>query len=384
MASLSVGKLKALVNPGRHGDGDGLYLNIAKGGSKSWILRAVIDGKRHDLGLGGYPKVSLAEARRLAVEKRTAVANGQDQVKEPEIRTFREAADLTFQAHYPRWRHSKTAKTWQGCLTSYVFPVFGDTPIDQVTQAKVLSVLSPIWATKPSMARKLRQRVRAVFAFAQAQGWIGLNPAGEVINAALPPMPGVQRHFRALPYDSLPAALRTVEMSSASLTARLCMKFLILTAARSGEARAATWDEIDLDNRSWTIPGSRMKAGIEHRVPLSDAALRILHKAAMVADGSGLVFPSLLRVGQPLSDMTLTKILRTTGLSECATVHGFRTTFRTWSMEETATPWAVCEAALAHSLGSVTERAYARSDLFDKRRPLMESWGAYVTEDDRP
>ena len=383
MASLSVGKIKSLANPGRYSDGDGLYLNIAKGGSKSWILRAVIDGKRRDFGLGGYPKVSLAEARRLSVEKRTAVANGQDQVKEPEIRTFREAADLTFQAHYPRWRHSKTAKNWQGCLTSYVFPVFGDTHIDQVTQAKVLSVLSPIWATKPSMARQLRQRVRAVFAFAQAHGWITLNPAGEVINAALPSMLPVQRHFRALPYENLPGALRVVEFSQSSVPARLCMKFLILTAARSGEARGARWDEIDLEGATWTIPGSRMKAGREHRVPLNDAALTVLDIAAMLADGSGLVFPSF-REGRPLSDMTLTKILRASGLSEVTTVHGLRSSFRDWCLEQTSAPWAVAEACLAHSLGNSTERAYARSHLFEKRRELMESWGVYVTEDDRP
>ena len=261
------------------------------------------------------------------------------------------------------------------------YPVIGRTHIDRVTQAQVLSVLSPIWGTKPSMARKLRQRIRAVFAFAQAHGWVSQNPAGEVINAGLPAMPGVQRHFRALPYDSLPEALRVIEFSRSSLTARLCMKFLILTAARSGEARGARWDEIDRDDSTWTIPGPRMKAGIEHRVPLSGAALEVLDIAAMLDDGSGLVFPSF-REGRPLSDMTLTKILRTTGLSEAATVHGFRTTFRTWSMEETGTPWAVCEAVLAHSLGNSTERAYARSDLFEKRRDLMESWAAQAIGDD--
>ena len=381
-----MGKIKSLANPGRYSDGDGLYLNIAKGGSKSWILRAVIQGKRRDLGLGGYPKVSLAEARRLAIEKRTTVSNGQDtkEVKQPELPTFQQAADLTIEANRRRWRHWKTEKHWQGCLASYVLPVFGDTPIDQVTQPQVLSVLSPIWGTKPSMARKLRQRVKAVFALAQAHGWVSQNPAGEVINAALPAMPAVKAHFRALPYKNMPAALRTVEMSSASLTARLCLKFLILTAARSGEARGAQWDEIDLDGATWTIPGPRMKTGIEHRVPLSGAALEVLDIAAMLDDGSGLVFPSLMRGGQVLSDMTLTKILRTTGLAERATVHGFRSSFRDWTLEDTSTPWAICEAALAHSLGNSTERAYARSDLFEKCRELMESWAAYATGDDRP
>ena len=375
---MNVGKIKGLSNPGRYSDGDGLYLNIAKGGSKSWILRAVIEGKRRDIGLGGYPKVSLAEARQRAFEKRR---DPQGSSKDAKLPTFRETAELTFQAHFPRWRHSKTAKNWQGCLSSYAYPVFGHTRIDQVTQSKVISVLSPIWSSKPSMARKLRQRVRAVFAFAQAHGWIEQNPAGEVINAALPAMPQVQQHFRALPYDEVEGALHIVETSTATLTAKLCFRFLVLTASRSGEARGARWNEIDRASRTWTIPASRMKAGVEHRVPLSKASMEVLDRVALLEDGSGLVFPSLVRGGQEMSDMTLTKILRTTGLSERATVHGFRTTFRTWCMEQTATPWAVCEAALAHTLGNSTEQAYARSDLFGKRRALMESWAGYVTAD---
>ena len=385
VTKLTVGTVKNLSNPGRYSDGDGLYLYV-KNGKKSWILRAVIQGKRRDLGLGGYPKVSLAEARRLATEKRTAVSNeqGLKEEKQPEVPTFREAAAQTIEAHRRHWRHWKTGANWHGCLVSYVYPVIGRTHIDQVTQAQVLSVLSPIWGTKPSIARKLRQRIRAVFAFAQAHGWVSQNPAGEVINAALPAMPAVKEHFRALPYENLPKALRVIEFSRSSLTARLCLKFLILTAARSGEARGARWSEIDLEGATWTIPGSRMKAGIGHRVPLSGAALEVLDVAAMLDDGSGLVFPSLARGGQPLSDMTLTKILRTTGLSEIATVHGFRTTFRTWTMEETATPWAVCEAALAHNLGSSTEQAYARSDLLLKRRELMDTWAAQVMGADDP
>ncbi len=374
---MNVGKIKSLLKPGRYSDGDGLYLNIAKGGSKSWILRAVIEGKRRDIGLGGYPKVSLAEARRRAIEKRR---DPHGPSKDAKLPTFREAGHETVQANSPRWRHTKTAKNWQGCLSTYVYPVFGNTRIDYVTQSMVLSVLSPIWATKPSMARKLRQRVRAIFAFAQAHGWIEQNPAGEVISAALPPMPQVQQHFRALPYSNVSEALRVVERSTSTQTAKLCFRFLVLTAVRSGEARGARWTEIDRDSRTWAIPASRMKTGAEHRVPLSEASMAVLDTVALLDDGSDLVFPSLLRGGQVLSDMTLTKILRTAGLSDRATVHGFRTTFRTWCMEQTATPWAVCELALAHRLGNSTEQAYARSDLFEKRRALMKSWADYVTE----
>ena len=261
----------------------------------------------------------------------------------------------------------------------YAYPVFGDRRVDRITQADVLTALS-IWTTKPSIARKLRQRLRAVFAWGQAFGFVTVNPAGEVINAALPPMPAVKQHFRALPYEEVGSALETVEASGASLPSRLCLRFLVLTAARSGEARGAMWDEIDLDARTWTIPASRMKAGREHRVPLSDAALSILREANSLRDDSGLIFPSTLKPGRQLSDMTLTKLLRSIGLADRATVHGFRTTFKTWCMEQTEIPWAVGEAALAHSLGNSTEQAYARSDLFERRRALMQVWADYLTD----
>ena len=192
-------------------------------------------------------------------------------------------------------------------------------------------------------------------------------------------MPAVKAHFRALPYSDVPDALVTVSASTAGLSARLCFRFLVLTAARSGEARGATWGDIDLERREWRIPGERMKAGIEHRVPLPDAALAVLEQARALDDGSGLVFPSTMKPGRQLSDMTLTKVLRSIGLADRATVHGFRTSFKTWCMETTDTPWAVGEAALAHTVGNSTEAAYARSDLLDKRRALMQQWASFST-----
>ena len=242
----------------------------------------------------------------------------------------------------------------------------------------MLTALS-IWTTKPSIARKLRQRLRAVFAWAQAFGFVTVNPAGEVINAALPPMPAVKQHFRALPYVEAGSALETVEACGSSLRSRLCLRFLVLTAARSGEARGATWSEVDFEAATWTIPGTRMKAGREHRVPLSKQALDVLKQVYRLDDDSGLCFPSVLKPGRQLSDMTLTKLLRSIGLADRATVHGFRTTFKTWCMEQTDTPWAVGEAALAHSLGNSTEQAYARADLFERRRTLMQQWADYLT-----
>ena len=264
-------------------------------------------------------------------------------------------------------------------METYTAPVLGDMRVDRVGRADVLAVLSPVWTSKPSAARKLRQRIKAVFAWAMAHGHIEINPAGEVIDAALPAMPAVKAHFRALPYQDAGEALRTVEASSSSLSARLCFRFLLLTAARSGEARGATWDEIDLDAATWSIPASRMKAGVEHRVPLSAQALAVLDTARLLADGSDLVFPSLLKPGRLMSDMTMTKLLRTCGLADRATVHGFRTSFKTWTMEAIDTPWAVGEAALAHTIGNSTEAAYARTDLFKRRRALMQAWADYVS-----
>ena len=381
MANLTALKVKNLKEPGRHGDGGGLYLVIRPTGSKSWVQRVVVDGRRRDMGLGSYPAVSLVSARERASANRAVVAGGRDpraDKRRQTLPTFRELAERYIEANAPRWRNPKTAINWHGSLQTYAYPVFGDLRIDRITQSDVLAALS-IWTTKPSIARKLRQRIRAVFAYAQAHGHIQLNVAGEIINAALPAMPSVKEHFRALPYQEMGQALRSVDASGASLPSRLCLRFLVLTAARSGEARGANWNEIDFGAATWTIPGSRMKAGREHRVPLSTQALNVLKRARRLDDGSELCFPSTLKPGRQLSDMTLTKLLRSTGLADRATVHGFRTTFKTWCMEQTDTPWAVGEAALAHSLGNSTEQAYARSDLFERRRALMQEWADYLT-----
>ena len=205
------------------------------------------------------------------------------------------------------------------------------------------------------------------------------NPAGEVIDGALPAMPKVKAHFRSLPYQEVGSALEEVDTSRASVSGKLCFRFLVLTAARSGEARGVTWDEIALQDPVWRIPSERMKAGIEHRVPLSRQAVDLLGEVSALRDESALVFPSPLKPGSPMSDMTLTKVLRSTGLAERATVHGFRSSFKNWALEQTDTPWTVSEAALAHVLGNSTEQAYARSDLFERRRALMQQWADYLT-----
>ena len=342
------------------------------------------------MGLGRFPDVSLAQARDRCADNRKIIADGIDprerkrQAKERERKfeaaavTFREAAGIVHEHNRPTWRNEKHAVSWWQTLERHALPRIGNLPITEIDRAAVLDVLLPIWTSKPETARRVRQRMRTVFSFYQALEVIEHNPAGEAINAALPKTPRFKAHLRTLPYQEVGSALETVDASQTSLASKRCLKFLILTAARSGEARGATWDEIDLEGATWTIPASRMKAGEEHRVPLSDQALDVLTLAQQLEDGSGLCFPSPLRPGRMLSDMTMTNILRKSGLADRATVHGFRTSFKTWTMEQTDTPWAVGEAALAHQLGGSVEQAYARSDLFDRRRTLMQQWADYL------
>ena len=380
MERLTVAMVRALAKPGRYGDGGTLYLNIAPGGSKSWVQRVVIDGKRHDIGLGGWPVVSLAKARQRAFAGRVAISDGRNPLAEKrkaEVPTFREAAARTFEANRPRWRSDKTAANWLQQLERHAFPILADLPVDRVGREDALRVLAPIWTAHPDIARKLRGRIRATLAWAQAHGYVEHNVAGEAIAGALAPMPAVAKHYKALPYREVPKALQVIEASRASVSAKACFRFLVLAACRSGEVRGARWSEIDEDAREWRIPVGRMKTGAEHRVPLSDAALAALDLVRPLLDASDLVFPSPSRPGKPLSNMAMTKLLRDTGIA--AVPHGFRTSFRTWAAERTSVPHAVAEMALAHAVGSAVERSYARSDLFEKRRQLMDQWAAYVT-----
>lgn len=379
VGNLTAAKVKSISKPGLHGDGGGLYLRVAPSGSRSWLHRIVIEGKRREIGLGGFPTVSLARAREFAQANRSAVAAGRNPLAEKRkatVPTFREAAVQTHKMHRPRWREGRHVDSWLRALERHAYPVIGDMPVDRIGREDVLRVLTPIWTAKPEAARRVRQRVRAVLRWAQAHGFVEHNMAGEVIDGALPTMPAFKAHYRALPYGEVAAALETVEASGASMTAKAALRFLILTAARSGEVRGATWAEIDMEAREWRIPAHRMKTGIEHRVPLADAALAILDRMRALNDGSGLVFPSPAKPGRPMSDMTLTKILRTVGLADRATVHGFRSSFRDWCAE-TGKPRELAEAALAHVVGGV-EGAYFRSDLFEARRRLMEDWAQYL------
>ena len=380
MGTLTVARAKSLAEPGLYRADPTLYLRIAPGGSKSWIQRLTIGGRRHDLGLGGFSLVTLAEARALAYENRRLARSGGDPLaakRRAKTPTFRQAASSTCDALRPSWRNRKHATDWMATLERHAYPVLGNLSVDLIRREDVLRVLTPIWTRRPETARRVRQRMRAVLRWCWAHGYVSENVAGEGIDGALPKMPAVKQHFRALPHSEVAPALEAVEASQASQAAKLCLRFLILTAARSGEARGARWPEIDTEAREWRIPADRMKGGASHRVPLSDAALAALERARALDDGSGLVFPSPLRSGRPLSNMTLTKILRNQGLAARATVHGFRSTFRDWCAE-TGKPREMAEAALAHTVGGV-EGAYFRSDLLARRRVLMDQWAAFLT-----
>ena len=375
---LTVKKVRALNAPGLYGDGNTLYLRVAPGGSKQWVQRLTIHGKRHDLGLGGCSWVTLAQAREAAYENRCLARRGGDPLaakRRPKLPTFREAAQHTYEALRPRWRSEKVAINWMQQLKRHAFDRLGGLRVDLIGREDVLAVLTPIWTSKPETARRVRRHIRATLQWCQAHGFVQFNAAGEAIDGALPRMPAVKAHLRALPYAEVAAALDTIQASRASESAKLALKFVIFTAARSGEVRGATWAEIDGD--VWKIPGERMKSGAEHRVPLSAPALALLEKARALYDGSGLIFPSPIRRGGKLSNMTLTKVLRDTGLAERATVHGFRSSFRDWCAD-TGKAREVAEAALAHTVGGV-EGAYFRSDLFERRRRLMDAWVAYLT-----
>ncbi len=271
----------------------------------------------------------------------------------------------------PTWSNAKHAYQWRNTLATYANPVTGSKPVDEIDGGDVLAVLTPIWTVKSETARRVRQRLETVLDWAVAQGWRLDNPAGRSSLKVLPKLPKVKNHHPALPYGDVPAALERVRQSTADLVTKLSLEFLVLTAARSGGVRLAKWSEVDWESRTWFVPASRMKARREHRVPLAVRALEVLSKVRNLdEDGRKLVFQG--HSGKPLSNMVYVTLLRRLGIP--AVPHGFRSSFKGWCIECTDTPWVVREAALAHNLGNSTETAYARSDLFERRRWLMESW----------
>ena len=383
MRKISYSKAKAISEPGFYRADETLYLRVSKTGAKSWVQRLVVDGKRREIGLGSFRLVTLTDARMKAIEnQRAARVEGRDPVADKQrvkLPTFEQAAMQTWESLKPRWRDGKHTQRWIRTLEKYAFDTIGSTPINKIGREDVLGILTPLWTKRPEIARRLRMKMKQTFVWAMAHGFIQHNVAGEMIDGALPAMPAVKSHYRALDYREVSAAVDAIEQSKAGLTAKLAFKFLVLTAARSGEVRGATWDEIDIDAREWRLPGTRMKTGKEHRIPLPDAALAVLEQARILDDGSGLVFPSPTKQGRPLSDMTMTKLLRDNDLAGRTTVHGFRSSFRTWASECTNADHAVMELCLAHTVGNNVERAYSRGNLLEKRRRLMDQWAGFIT-----
>ena len=382
MGELSDVKVRKLKKPGRYTDGDTLYLKVSLSGSKSWIQRLIIKGRRHDLGLGAYPLVSLAEARGRAMDNRALARSGGDPmaVKREErlleaLPTFEELAREHIAENLHSWKNAKHGAQWLSTLETYAFPTLGSLKVKEITRIHVKKVLDPIWTAKPETARRVRQRIRSVMDRAVALEYVDYNPAGDAINGALAKQRRVRNHHRALPYCNLPAALQAVRESTASPSVKLAFETLALLACRSGEVRGMTWDEVDLEEATWTVPGERMKAGNLHRVPLSRRAMAILEEARDLGDGSGIVFPAP-RYGGVLSVMAFTQLLRRLELDFVP--HGLRSSFRDWAAEQTNAPHAVVERALAHTVGNATEAAYFRSDLFEMRRELMDRWSTFL------
>ncbi|MDA8230753.1 MAG: integrase arm-type DNA-binding domain-containing protein [Magnetospirillum sp.] len=377
------------TKPGMYPDGLGLYLRIGPTGAKSWIFRYRVAGGRREMGLGPVNVVTLADARERAASARKMRLGGVDPLQEREATrqaerlesaralTFRQCAESYIAAHAAGWRNAKHAAQWPSTLKTYVYPLIGDLPVAEIDTALVLRALEPIWTTKTETASRLRGRIEAVLDWATARQYrAGENPArwkGH-LDKLLPARAKVQRivHHPALPYDDMGAFM--ADLRGQDGTAARALEFQILTATRTGEVIGATWSEIDIDRRIWIIPGERMKAGREHRIPLSGAAVDVLVRMMSIREGS-YVF-SGAKSGKHLSNMALLMTLRRMKRDDL-TAHGFRSTFRDWCAERTAYPSEVAEMALAHTVADRVEAAYRRGDLMEKRARLMEDWAVF-------
>ena len=385
-------EVRRLEKPGRHAVGGvaGLLLVVKESGAKSWIFRTTVGGKRRNIGLGGFPDVPLAAAREKARSVKEVIEQGVDPVAERQAHRlalvkermqkmiFAEAARQCHANKSIEFKSKKTSREWISSVDRYATPVIGNMPVDEIELPHILSVLEPIWQTKTETATRLRQRLEAILTWATVSGYRkGDNPARWTghLDAVLPKPSKVhkKKHFAAIPWNEIGSFMNDLRQRD-GMGAR-ALEFIILTAARSGEVRLATWDEIDMENKIWTIPGERMKAGKEHKVPLTDDAIRLL-KSLPHFEGSNYVFPAAR--GGPLSDMSISAVCRRMKVD--AVPHGFRSTFRDWCSENTNFPREVAEMALAHAIESQVEQAYRRGSLLVKRRRMMEAWTAFCNK----
>jgi integrase len=396
LTALQVKRLAARPEHLLVNDGGGLYLQVTPKGA-SWIFRYRLSPTRlRDHGLGPLHTLSLSEAREKARECRKLRLAGLDPIEERKRRrqqaaleaatalSFRQAAERYIRAHSVAWRNPVHIKQWPASLEMHVFPVFGDLPLSAIDTGLVLKAIEPIWVTKPVTAARVRGRIESILSWAASRGYrpAGDNPArwkGHLENL-LPRTGKIRRvaHHAALPYAEV--ADFVGELRQRDGVPVRALEFLVLTAARAGEVTGARWDEINLQDRSWTVPAERMKGGREHRVPLSDAAMAIVDQMAALRRGD-LLFPGSAP-GRPINHGQMLKTVRNMGCN--ASVHGFRSSFRVWCAERTNFPREIAEIALAHQVGSAVEQAYARSDMFDKRRQLAEAWARYCGQPAAP
>ena len=383
LSALTVSKMS---KPGVYGDGAGLFIRVTEGGSKHWIHRFSLRNKAHWMGLGPYPEITLDKARQLTLEARRLRLQGINPITERDAEnarkhgaiTFQECADQYIASHRTGWKNPKHADQWVNTIATYCGPIIGKLPVNEVTVGFVMRVLDPIWATKAETASRLRGRMESILDWAMVRGYrSGDNPArwkGQ-LDHLLPNASRVKRiiHHAALGYTEMGEFMGKLRQQAGN--GARALEYAILTACRSGEVRLARWEEIDLKSRVWVIPGERMKAGKEHRVPLSDDAIAVLDQMDL---STQLIFPGRDE-GKPLSDMSLTAVLRKMDRGDI-TAHGFRSTFRDWASESTAYARDVAEMALAHSIGSKVEAAYRRGDLFTKRTRMMEDWARFCNQ----
>lgn len=403
LTAIEVKALVAAGKPGAHADGGNLYLRIAGAASGKWTLRYMVAGKAREMGLGAYNAdgkrgLTLGQAREAAADAQRLLRDGVDPlahrkaaaeaeaaraaVAAAKAHTFRTVAELYIAAHEAGWRNPKHRAQWPSTLGAYAYPKIGKKAVGEITTDDVLGCLNPIWNAKPETATRLRGRIEAVLDYAAARGWrTGENPArwrGHLSNL-LPRRSKVAtvEHHAALPWQEMAPFMSRVRAQPG--TAAKALLFCILTATRTTETLGARWSEVDTGAAVWVVPGERMKAGREHRVPLSADALIVLRsmEAGRPTEGDGYIFPGA-RANRPLSSMSMLMLLRRMKRGDL-TVHGFRSAFRDWCEEATSTPHAVAEAALAHTIGDKVEAAYRRGDLFQKRAKLMADWAAFCT-----
>lgn len=364
--------------PGKYFDHEnGLMLRITRSGSRSWIQRITVRGEPRELGLGGWPTVSLETARsKASINRRIAQTGGDPGTARLKTISFEEAFERCVALLEPGWKDGgKSARQWRQSMESHAYPHLQGMGVDAIEPRDIICVLTPIWNTKEETARRVRQRVRRVLQWARAHGYAsGPNPVDSAVEA-MPRQPRAGRHFPAVPYDQVQDSLAKVFGSAATPEVKLSFGFLVLTAARGGEVRLARWQELDIAGRTWTVPAGNTKTGRPHRVPLSDSAMRI---TATVGRGRGLIFPATS--GRPLSDSTHSTLMRSLGIP--GVPHGFRSSFRDWASEIAGVPREVAELSLGHIFYRDAEKSYARSDLLEQRRPLMEAWSAYVMPED--